>query len=92
MRRTLIALTFLIPSIVLGQYDDLATGTRGAWKLPGLAVAVVQNDRVVYIKAFGGDLIWLCGHFLDRFVGVDDMAFFVMNVVAMAAVAGRAHL
>ena len=33
------------------------------------------------MKAFGGDLIWLCGHFLDGFVGVDDMAFFVMHIV-----------
>ncbi|HEY6844541.1 MAG TPA: serine hydrolase, partial [Thermoanaerobaculia bacterium] len=31
----------------------VATATMASWKIPGLAIAVVQNDHVVYMKAFG---------------------------------------
>ena len=51
MRRILIALLIALPAFA--QYDDLASKTMSAWKLPGMAVAVVQNDKVVYLKAFG---------------------------------------
>ena len=53
MRRTFIALFLLFPTLAFAQYDDLAQKTMAAWKLPGMAVAVVQNDRVIYLKAFG---------------------------------------
>jgi CubicO group peptidase (beta-lactamase class C family) len=33
--------------------DTLAAETMSAWRVPGLAIAVVQNDRVVYMKGFG---------------------------------------
>ena len=33
--------------------DRLATQTMEAWRLPGMAVAVVKDDRVIYAKGFG---------------------------------------
>ena len=53
MRRALLPFILFVPAVLFGQYDDLANATRTAWRLPGLAVAVVQNDRVVYLKTFG---------------------------------------
>jgi hypothetical protein len=44
MRRILIALLIALPAFA--QYDDLANKTMSTWKLPGMAVAVVQNDKV----------------------------------------------
>ncbi len=56
MRRSLIAfVTFLVTVSLSAQqnFDKLAADTMNAWRFPGLAVAVVQNDRVVYLKVFG---------------------------------------
>src|SRR5438132_11669892 len=54
MRRiTFILLFIAVPLSAQQNFDKLATDTLSAWKIPGLAVAVVQNDRVVYINAFG---------------------------------------
>src|SRR4029077_20027941 len=33
--------------------DKDARDTIAAWHLPGLAIAVVQNDRVIFIKGYG---------------------------------------
>jgi CubicO group peptidase (beta-lactamase class C family) len=33
--------------------DKDARDTIAAWQLPGLAIAVVQNDRVIFIKGYG---------------------------------------
>ena len=33
--------------------DRLAARTMEAWRLPGMAVAVVKDDRVIYAKGFG---------------------------------------
>ncbi len=57
MRRLLPLLLFVAPSL-LGQtidvaaVDRLARDTMTRWKVPSLSVAVVQNDRVTYIKGF----------------------------------------
>ena len=54
--RRLIPLLFLVAAALRGQQldvDHLAAKTVADWKLPGLAIAVVQNDRVVYLKGFG---------------------------------------
>ncbi len=55
MRRLLTIFIFLFPLPLLAQqnFDKLATDTITSWQIPGLAVAVVQNDRVVYLKGFG---------------------------------------
>ena len=54
MRRiTFILLFIAVPLSAQQNFDKLATDTLSAWKIPGLAVAVVQNDRVVYMNAFG---------------------------------------
>src|SRR5579859_3360377 len=52
MRRLWIALLF-VASSAFAQYDDLVNATMQQWHLPGLVVAVVQNDRVVYMKVAG---------------------------------------
>src|SRR6202022_3795027 len=53
MRRFLVLLFVAFP--VLGQqpFDKLASDTVTTWRLPGMAVAIVQNDRVIYLKGFG---------------------------------------
>lgn len=33
--------------------DALILATQRAWKLPGVAVVIVQNDRVVHLKGYG---------------------------------------
>jgi hypothetical protein len=33
--------------------DACADGARAAWKVPGLAVAIVRNDSIVYARGFG---------------------------------------
>ncbi len=56
MRRLLSALSLLLVAIPLAAadpIDTLVTDTMSAWKVPGMAVVVVQNDRVVYLKGFG---------------------------------------
>jgi CubicO group peptidase (beta-lactamase class C family) len=58
MPRTLLTLAgFLCTAAPLhaqGQaIDELARQTMAQWKVPGLALVVVQNDRLVYLKGFG---------------------------------------
>ncbi len=52
MRRLAIALVFFASS-ASAQYDDLVSATYTKWQIPAVVVAVVQNDRVVYLKALG---------------------------------------
>jgi CubicO group peptidase (beta-lactamase class C family) len=55
MKRLALAI-FLFPVVALAQLrdvDKLAADTMRIWQVPGLAVAIVQNDRVVYAKGFG---------------------------------------
>ena len=33
--------------------DRLMTATMQQWQIPGAAIAIVQNDRVIYLKGFG---------------------------------------
>jgi len=55
MRRLANIVAFLLafPLFAQQNFDKLATDTMASWKIPGLAVVVVQNDRVVYMNAFG---------------------------------------
>jgi len=56
MRRLLITFVSLLVAVSLAaqqNFDKLVADTMNAWRFPGLAIAVVQNDRVVYLKAFG---------------------------------------
>ena len=56
MRRLLITFVSLLVAVSLAaqqNFDKLVADTMNAWRFPGLAIAVVQNDRVVYLKGFG---------------------------------------
>lgn len=53
MRRFALLFFVAFPLFAQQNFDKLATDTMASWKIPGLAIAVVQNDRVVYMKAFG---------------------------------------
>src|SRR5438128_11055907 len=54
MRRVTFILLFIaLPLSAQQNFDKLSSDTMSAWKVPGLAIAVVQNDRVVYMNAFG---------------------------------------
>ena len=33
--------------------DKLMTSTMKAWQIPGAAIAIVQNDKVVYAQGYG---------------------------------------
>ena len=50
---TIFAFLFAFPLLAQQDFDKLATDTMSTWKVPGLAIAVVQNDRVIYMNAFG---------------------------------------
>ena len=50
--RSLVTL-LLIALPAAAQYDDLLTSTKNQWNVPAIAVAVVQDDKVVYLKAIG---------------------------------------
>lgn len=52
MRRLSIAL-LLIAAPAFAQYDDLVNSALARWHVPAVAVAVVQNDRVTYLKVSG---------------------------------------
>ncbi|MEO8034719.1 MAG: serine hydrolase [Acidobacteriota bacterium] len=54
------ALLFLLPHLVHAQarpdssaVDRIVNDAMKAWHVPGVAVAIVQNDRVVYVKGYG---------------------------------------
>lgn len=56
MRRTPLTILLLFVAwngFAQYDFDKPAEATRTAWQIPGMAVAVVQNDRVVYLKSFG---------------------------------------
>jgi CubicO group peptidase (beta-lactamase class C family) len=53
MRRVLFLFLIAVPSFAQQPYDKLAADTLTVWRFPGLAVAIVQNDRVIYAKGFG---------------------------------------
>lgn len=59
MKRTFIAvICFLIATSALAQVDTrvvdrLVADTMMAWSVPGMAVAIVKDDKVVYAKGFG---------------------------------------
>jgi CubicO group peptidase (beta-lactamase class C family) len=59
MRRFVIAIVvFLLAAAAHAQLteamlDKDARDTIAAWHLPGLAIAVVQNDRAIFVKAYG---------------------------------------
>lgn len=56
MRRLLITIALFllaVPSFAQRDFDKLAADTMSAWRIPGLAIAVVQNDKLVYMKGFG---------------------------------------
>ena len=50
---TILAFLVAFPLVAQQNFDKLATDTMSSWKIPGLAIVVVQNDRVVYMNAFG---------------------------------------
>ncbi len=58
-RATLIALTFVAPAraepppIDPAALDTLVADAMKVWQAPGMAVAVVRNDEVVYLKGVG---------------------------------------
>jgi len=52
MRKVALALLFLATT-AHAQYDDVVKQVMSSWKVPGVAVGVVKDDRVVYLKAFG---------------------------------------
>ena len=53
MRRIVLILFIAVPAFAQQPFDKLANDTITNWRLPGMAVAIVQNDRVVYLKGFG---------------------------------------
>jgi len=57
MRRPFVSVSifffFAVSLFAADPIDKPVAGTMAAWHMPGFAVAVVQNDRVVYLKGFG---------------------------------------
>ncbi|HKB79891.1 MAG TPA: serine hydrolase [Thermoanaerobaculia bacterium] len=56
MRRflsTLFLLFVALSAFAADPVDKLAADTIAAWKFPGVAIAIVQNDKVVYLEGFG---------------------------------------
>ncbi|HSP16611.1 MAG TPA: serine hydrolase [Thermoanaerobaculia bacterium] len=58
MRRTFALFLLLSPSLFAQSIDSAAVDrlvrdTMSRWEVPAMSVAVVQNDRVTYIKGFG---------------------------------------
>src|SRR5262249_30324751 len=53
------SLLFLCPSTAKAQafnaatIDEIVQDALKAWEVPGVAVAIVQGDRVIYLKGFG---------------------------------------
>ena len=52
MRKLALAL-LLVARAAHAQYDDAIKQVMTSWNVPGIAVGVVKDDRVVYLKAFG---------------------------------------
>jgi CubicO group peptidase (beta-lactamase class C family) len=55
MRRLVILFLIAFPALAQQPYDLLASEAMKTFGLPALSVAVVQNDRVVYLKALGAE-------------------------------------
>src|SRR6267378_1115315 len=53
MRRLVLIFLIAVPAFAQQPFDKLASDTMTIWRLPGMAVAIVQNDHVVYAKGFG---------------------------------------
>src|SRR3954454_9784991 len=59
MRRFVIAVVvFLLTTSAFAQLTDAildkdVRDTIEAWRVPGLAIAVVQNDKVIFLKGYG---------------------------------------
>src|SRR5207247_1118141 len=53
MRRLVLIFLIAVPALAQQPFDKLASDTMTTWRLPGMSVAIVQNDRVVYAKGFG---------------------------------------
>ena len=62
MRPLSLFFTFLLTTTVLlaqptpidtKSIDKIVRGTMKAWQIPGAAVAVVKNDRVIYVQGYG---------------------------------------
>ena len=59
MRRFVIAISVSFVAVAASAQlseavlDKDARDTIAAWHLPGLAIAVVQNDKVIFVKAYG---------------------------------------
>ena len=51
--RRLLAVLFFIAAPAFAQYDELLRAALDQWHVPAVAVAVVQNDKIVYLKAMG---------------------------------------
>src|SRR5215210_4161836 len=50
---TALALVFVSLSAFAQNFDKPSRDALVAWQFPGLAVAVVQDDKVVFLKAYG---------------------------------------
>jgi CubicO group peptidase (beta-lactamase class C family) len=59
MRSIAVLLSLCLSLAAAGQpfdtkaIDKIVTSTMRAWQLPGVAVAIVKNDRVVYVSGYG---------------------------------------
>lgn len=56
MRRAFVTIFLLFLAVSLpaaDSFDKQIADSMNAWQMPGVAVAVVQNDHVVYLKGFG---------------------------------------
>ena len=61
MRRLVIAISVSLAAAAVAASAQLseavldrdARDTIAAWHVPGLAIAVVQNDKVIFLKAYG---------------------------------------
>lgn len=56
--RRLLFLLLVCPALVAQSIDPaavdrLARDTMARWRVPGMSLAIVQNDRVVYLKGYG---------------------------------------
>src|SRR5215212_6958878 len=49
----ILAATASAQSLETKAVDRLMTTTLQQWQIPGAALAIVQNDRVIYLKAYG---------------------------------------
>lgn len=56
MRRPFLTIVLCLAAVsafAQQNFDKLVADTMAAWRVPGVAVAIVQNDRVIYLKGFG---------------------------------------